>query len=79
MCIAIYVALFALLLFYSNHAIEQYALSITTAEQEWMVVAIGWEMLPLLWPVGLMLMIMASGITLFVIHRPDNKQNPQQQ
>ncbi len=78
MCIAIYVALFALLLFYSNHAIEQYALSVTTAEQQWMVVAIGWEMLPLLWPVVLMLMIVASGITLFVMRRLDNKRDSQQ-
>jgi hypothetical protein len=78
MCIAIYVALFALLLFYSNHAIEQYALSITTAEQQWMVVAIGWEMIPLLWPVGLSLMIVASGITLFVMRRLHNKRDSQQ-
>ncbi|MEN8169198.1 MAG: hypothetical protein ABFS08_03160 [Pseudomonadota bacterium] len=70
---AIYVALFALLLFYSDYAIEQYALSITTGEQQWMVVAIGWEMLPMLWPVGLLLMIVASGVTLFVVRWLGNK------
>lgn len=69
MCIAIYAALFALLLFYSDYALEQYALSVSSGEQQWMVVAVGWEMLPLLWPVGLLLMIVASGVTLFVARR----------
>ena len=67
MCMAIYAALFALLLFYGDYVIEQYALSVTAGEEQWMVVAIGWEMLPLLWPVGLMLMVVASGLTLFVV------------
>lgn len=73
MCMAIYVALFALLLFYSDYAIEQYALSITTGEQQWMVAAIGWEMLPMLWPVGLLLMIVSSGVTLFIVRWFGNK------
>ncbi len=67
MCMAIYAALFALLLFYSDYAIEQYALSVAAGEQQWMVIAIGWEMLPLLWPVGLLLMVVASGATLFTL------------
>lgn len=66
MCMAIYFALFALLLFYSDYVLEQYALSVSTAPQEWMVVAIGWEIVPLLWPLGLLLMIVSSGVTLFV-------------
>ena len=69
MCAGIYLALFALLLFYSDFVIEQYALSVGVGEQEWMVAAIGWEMLPMLWPVVLMLMIVASGLTLFVARR----------
>ncbi len=78
MCIAIYAALFALLLFYSNDLIEQYALSITTGGEEWMVVAIGWEMLPLLWPVGLLLLIMGSGLTLFITRHLNRNREPQQ-
>lgn len=79
MCIAIYLTLFALLLFYSDYVIDQYALSITTAGQEWMVVALGWEMLPLLWPIGVMLMIVASGLTLFVARRFNNQPDSPQQ
>jgi len=69
MCLAIYGALFALLLFYSDYALEQYALSVSSGEQQWMVVAIGWEMLPLLWPLALLLMVVASGATLLVTRR----------
>lgn len=78
MCIAIYAALFALLLFYSGYVMEQYALSISTAEQEWMVVALGWEMLPLLWPIGMLLMLVGSALTLFITRRLTRKREPQQ-
>lgn len=73
MCMAIYFALFALFLFYSDYVIDQYALSIASENQEWMVVALGWEMVPMLWPIGVLLMILASGITLFVSRRIGNK------
>lgn len=69
MCIAIYTALIALFLYYSDYVIEQYALSIASENKEWMVVALGWEMLLLLWPVGVLLMVFASGVTLFVSRR----------
>lgn len=78
MCIAIYAALFALLLFYSGYVMEQYALSISTAEKEWMVVALGWEMLPLLWPIGLLLMLVGSALTLFITRRLNREREPQQ-
>jgi hypothetical protein len=38
-----------------------------------MVVALGWEMVPLLWPVMLLLMVAASGVTLFVSRRLGSK------
>lgn len=69
MCIAIYGALFALLLFYSDHVLEQYALAVSIGGEQWMVVAIGWEMLPLLWPPALLLMVVASGMTLLLTRR----------
>jgi membrane protein implicated in regulation of membrane protease activity len=69
MCMAIYAALFALLLYYSDFLIEPFALSVQTGEGEWMVVALGWEMVPLLWPVMLLLMVAASGVTLLVARR----------
>lgn len=73
MCMAIYAALFALLLYYSDFLIEPYALSLSTGEGEWMVVALGWEIVPLLWPVMLLLMVLASGVTLFVARRIGTK------
>lgn len=69
MCMAIYAALFALLLYYSDFLIEPYALSLNTSEGEWMVVALGWEIVPLLWPVLLLVAVVASGVTLFVSRR----------
>ena len=77
MCIAIYIALFALLLFYTDYAIESYALSVNTGEEQWMVAAIGWEMLPMLWSVGLLLIVIGSGLTLFVMRWLAGKQNSQ--
>ena len=77
MCMAIYIALFALLLFYSDYAIESYALSVNTGEEQWMVAAIGWEMLPMLWPVGLLLMVIGSGLTLFVMRWLASKRDSQ--
>jgi hypothetical protein len=69
MCIAIYAALFALLLYYSDYLIEPYALSLQTGGGEWMVVALGWEIVPQLWPVMLLLMVAASAMTLFLARR----------
>jgi hypothetical protein len=66
---AIYAALFALLLYYSDYLIEPYALSQATGEGEWMIVALGWEIVPLLWPVMLLLMVVASAMTLFAARR----------
>jgi hypothetical protein len=66
---AIYAALFALLLFYSDYLIEPYALSVNTGESQWMVVALGWEMVPLLWPVVLLLMVVSSAVTLLLQRR----------
>jgi hypothetical protein len=69
MCMAIYAALFALLLFYSDYLIEPYALSVNSGESQWMVVALGWEIVPLLWPVVLLLMVVSSAATLLLVRR----------
>lgn len=67
MCMAIYILLFGLLLFYSDYTMEQYALSVSSGEEQWMVMAVGWEMLPHIWPVALLLLIAGSGMTLLVL------------
>lgn len=73
MCMVIYAALFALLFIYSDHVIKQYALSVSAGEQQWMVAAIGWEMLAYIWPVILMLMLLASGVTLLWVRLRTNR------
>lgn len=69
MCMAIYALLLALLLFYSDYMLEQYALAVPSGEGECMVVALGWEMLPAIWPALLLMMVAASAGTLFVSRR----------
>ena len=62
MCIAIYIALIALLVYYSDFVIGQYGLaSIAGAHSTPMVVAVGWEMIAPLWP--LFALAMVIGIT----------------
>lgn len=73
MCLAIYAALLALLLYYSDTILEQYALSAASGENEWMMVALGWEILPMLWPAILLMMVVASALTLFISRRSSEK------
>ncbi len=73
MCIIIFAALLALLWFYSDYHLEQYALSISSGEEQWLVVALGWEMLPVIWPAILLMMTAASAITLFISRRVSRK------
>jgi hypothetical protein len=73
MCILIFAALLALLWFYSDYHLEQYALSISSGEDQWIAVALGWEILPVIWPVILLMMTAASAVTLFVSRRLGRK------
>jgi hypothetical protein len=66
---AIYAALLALLWFYSDYQLEQYALSASSADGQWIVVALGWEIVPVIWPAVLLMMVAASAMTLFVSRR----------
>lgn len=73
MCMAIYAALVALLWIYSDYMLEQYALSISSGADEWTVVALGWEMLPAIWPVLLLMVVASSAVTFVVIRRLGRK------
>jgi hypothetical protein len=73
MCFAISAALIALLWIYSDYMLEQYALSISATGEQWTMLAIGWEIIPLMWPVLLMAMIAASAATIFVMRRLSTK------
>jgi hypothetical protein len=69
MCMAIYVALMALLWIYSDDMLEQYALSTSSGTNEWTVVALGWEILPAIWPVVLLIVVASSAGTFYVSRR----------
>ena len=73
MCIAIYAALLALLLFYTDYHLEQYALSVSSGDGQWTVMALGWEVLPEIWPALLLMMVASSAVTLFVSRRLGQK------
>lgn len=73
MCIAIYAILLALLLFYTDFYLEQYALSVSSSDEHWIVVALGWEIVPSLWPLLLLLMVASSAVTLFIARRTGKK------
>ena len=73
MCIAIYAALLALLWFYSDYMLDQYALSSASGDGQWIVMALGWEILPTIWPAILLMMVAASAVTLFISRRLSRK------
>ena len=66
MCYAIYFALIALFLIYSDSVISQYALSAPTADGGWMTIALGWELVLEIWPVFLLVFVLASALTFFI-------------
>ncbi len=69
MCLLITGLLAGLLLLYSDSLLDQYALVIPAGEGEWTVVALGWEILPWLWPLLLVVALLTFGITLFIARR----------
>jgi len=73
MCIAIYLALIGLFVFYSDYVVNQYALTVIQTSGDTMVIAVGWEMVPALWPLLVAAMVVASAVTLFVARRFSEK------
>ena len=72
----IYAALIALFAFYSHYVVSQYSLAVTTAAGEPMTVAVGWELVPLLWPVLVGAMLIASAVSVFVTRRIGCRARP---
>ena len=66
MCYVIYISLFTLAWLYSDSILDQYALSVLSDENQMLTVALGWEIIPILWPAFLLAMVLASVVTLFV-------------
>lgn len=66
MCYVIYIALITLALLYSDSILDQYALSVLSGENQMLTVALGWEIILILWPVFLLAMVLGSVGTFFV-------------
>ncbi len=76
MCYVIYIALFALALIFSDSILEQYALSVLSGENQMLTVALGWEIIPALWPVFLLTMVLGSAVTFFVSRKIFSNDKP---
>ncbi len=76
MCMAIYAALMVLLFIYSDYVLEEYALSVSSDAGEWTMVALGWEMIPIVWPVILLAVVVSSAVTFFLVRRVSTKSTP---
>jgi membrane protein implicated in regulation of membrane protease activity len=62
MCYAIFALLLGLLFLYSDLIVQEHALSMRLND-EWMIVAQGWEMVQVLWPVLLLALVVGSALT----------------
>jgi hypothetical protein len=69
MCVAIYLALTMLALIYSDSVIESLALSAQSEGELVIVLALGWEIVPALWPLFALAMVLSSAVTLFIVRR----------
>lgn len=76
MCYVIYISLFALAFIYSDNILEPYALAVSGGESQWLTVALGWEIIPALWPVFLLAMVLASAVTFFISRKLFSKGKP---
>lgn len=75
MCYVIYGALLLTFGVYSDALLRQYALATAAAQGQWTVVALGWELVEILWPLLLFVAILASALTFFAtrLARPQSK------
>ncbi len=69
MCYAIYGALIFLFALYSDTLIEEYALSASVDEGQWIQVARGWEIVAHLWPLLVLTLVVSSAVTYLVTRR----------
>ncbi len=69
MCYLIYGTAILLFFLYSDAVIEPLVLALSDAQGGMMGIAVGWEMLTVIWPVILLFAILASFITYLVTRR----------
>ena len=73
MCVLFYLILILLTGLYSYDLLEQYALSISSGNGDWTLVALGSEMLIILWPVLAATAVTASAATYLILRLPGSK------
>ena len=66
MCYAIYGTLILLFYLYSDTLIDEFALSVSVGEQQWVQVAQGWEIALHLWPLLLLTVVISSAVTYLI-------------
>ena len=76
MCYLIYLGLIGLFLIYSDGIISQYALAMASEDGSWMSVALGWEMLVEIWPVLVLVAVLASAGTFFIMRKLNSGRSP---
>lgn len=63
MCYAIFAILIVMLFLYSDIIIQEHALTMRFNDSEWMTVAIGWEMVQVIWPLLILAAVVGSAFT----------------
>lgn len=76
MCYVIYISLLVLALIYTESVVDEYALSVISGENQMLAVALGWEIVPALWPLFLFAMVLGSAITFFISRKMYNRGKP---
>ncbi len=75
MCYVIYISLIALFILYTDYTLGQYALSTPAGDDQWISVALGWEIIPEIWPAFILVMAASSAVTLFINQRIQAQRN----
>jgi hypothetical protein len=72
MCYLIYGAFILTFAVFGHATVEQYGLAVPGGEGQWSVIALGWEMIPVLWPLFLLAAAVGSAAT-YLIVRPGDR------
>lgn len=75
MCYVIYISLLVLALVYSESMVNEYALSVVSGDNQMLTVALGWEIVAVLWPLFLLAMVLGSAVTFFVSRKMYNRES----
>lgn len=72
MCYLIYGTLILTFAVFSHAMIEPYGLAVASGDGQWSVIALGWEMVPEIWPLFLFAAAIGSALT-YLVMRPGGK------